>query len=298
MVMERRDTTWRGWCVDVAGEARLPHSMGVRIVELLGAWSPDERAAADLSAAYASRTLISARRALRAAVRCAAASQSTDVRVANASALAMTELLCLELREEEDVLDGLDRHGVDADLTAWSTDGPTLREPDGLMETRALLVDLLGSPWVRPDVHEFAQDVIDGVPPATFPQDVRRLWAINEGQASAEPPTPPSRDAVSTLLEEVRALRSEFCRSATPFRSGADWIEDVVSALPPLLDQADAAKALGVDPRTIRRMLRRGDLHAVDVGEGGRGRSCGVRVPRAAIAEFLRRRAARRRLPP
>jgi excisionase family DNA binding protein len=167
------------------------------------------------------------------------------------------------------------------------------------METRALLAALLELPAVRPEVQELGFNVLDGVITPTFQQDLRHAWAIVNGDPAptASGGEAATSDLLTSVASELRALRAEVARRATPYEGTADWIEDVVSALPPLLEQGEAARALGVDPRTIRRMINRGELKSVDVGEGGRGRSCGVRIPRAAIADFLRQKEARGQRP-
>lgn len=291
----RRTTTWPDWCADVLAVAELAPSFVERARGALAAVTPDLATAEALSAAYSSRTRPSARAALRLVLRTSAAGSATDrMFVANASVLIASELMVLEVREQDDEVEGLEGHGVDADQVVWSEDGPALRDSDGIMETRTVLVELVARPGVRVDVGDLAQDVIEGVPPVTFSHDVRRLWAVIEGR---EPPVRGATDAHSALLRELRALRSEVARQHCPYDAGRDWVEDVISSLPPLLEHGDAARALGVDPRTIRRMIARGDLTAVDVGDGGRGRSCGTRIPRGAVADFLRRRAARHKHP-
>jgi excisionase family DNA binding protein len=49
--------------------------------------------------------------------------------------------------------------------------------------------------------------------------------------------------------------------------------------LPDVLTTAQAAAALQVDPKTVRSMVRRGELRAVRCGRL-------LRVPKAALAEF------------
>lgn len=51
------------------------------------------------------------------------------------------------------------------------------------------------------------------------------------------------------------------------------------AGLPDVLTTAEAAVALQVDPKTVRAMIRRGEL---------RGIRCGrlIRVPKAALVEF------------
>lgn len=49
--------------------------------------------------------------------------------------------------------------------------------------------------------------------------------------------------------------------------------------LPDILTTAQAAAALQVDPKTVRAMVRRGELRAVRCGRL-------LRVPKAALAEF------------
>jgi excisionase family DNA binding protein len=51
------------------------------------------------------------------------------------------------------------------------------------------------------------------------------------------------------------------------------------AGLPDVLTTAEAAAALQVDPKTVRAMIRRGEL---------RGIRCGrlIRVPKAALVEF------------
>ncbi len=292
----RRDTSWSSWCADVLSVAVLAPTLSERASHLLSRFTPSEAAARELSRAYDERTRHAARRALRAAIQSVSVS-SSDMFTANACVLVTSELMLLELDEQDDLLESLDRHGVDADQVVWANGGHTLREPDTVMETRALLLELLALPEVRPEVWELAQDAAEGVRQTTLSQDLRRLWSNIEGRSSSDtsagPTAPGPAHALSTLLSEFRALRSDLARRASPYQAGNDWLEDVISTLPPLLEQADAAKALGVDPRTIRRMIARGELNTVDVGDGGRGRSCGVRVPRGALADFLRRKAGR-----
>lgn len=289
----RLEATWLAWRDDVLAVAALAPGLAERARRLLATLMPDETTAVTLSAAYGSRTVQSARAALRAAVRATAGSGAQMV---EASTLVASELMELESREQEDTFAGIDQHGVDGDLVNWNDEGPALRDGDGVMETRALLAALLEMPAIRSDVQELGFNALDGVITPTFQQDLRRAWAIVNGDpvpTAASAGEPATSDLLTSVASELRALRAEVARRTSPYEGTADWIEDVVSALPPLLEQGEAAKALGVDPRTIRRMINRGELKSVDVGEGGRGRSCGVRIPRASIAEFLRQKEAR-----
>lgn len=295
---ERRETSWSAWYGEVLSVAALAPALVQRASQVFAPFAPAPEVADELSRAYAARTVDCARRALRAALR-AITSSSNDSATVNACVLVASELMALESREQEDTLAGIDQHGVDADAVTWGDDGATLREGGGVMETHALLAALLEVPAVRPEVQELGFDVLDGVVRPPFQQDLRRAWAIVNGDPVPTPASDgePTSDALTSVANELRALRAEVARRATPYEGTVDWIEDVVSALPPLLEQGEAAKALGVDPRTIRRMINRGELKSVDVGEGGRGRSCGVRIPRVAIADFLREKEARGQRP-
>jgi excisionase family DNA binding protein len=51
-----------------------------------------------------------------------------------------------------------------------------------------------------------------------------------------------------------------------------------------LLTVDEVARTLGVSPATVRRMIARGDLDALKLGDG---RSSPIRVPGAAVARFL-----------
>lgn len=288
-VNARREANWSTWCADVVAVSALAPGLAERARRLLVPLLPDAAVAETLSRAYGSRTMQSARAALRAAIRAASA------QTADASTLVASELMALESKEQEDTLAGIDRHGVDGDAVSWGDEGATLRDGDGVMETRSLLSALLELPGVCSEVRDLGLDVLDGLAAPTLSQDLRRAWAIVNGDPV--PPTaggaePATSDVLASMANELRAIRAEVSRRATPYEGTADWIEDVVSTLPTLLDQGEAAKVLGVDPRTIRRMIIRGELKSVDVGEGGRGRSCGVRIPRASIADFLRQKEA------
>jgi excisionase family DNA binding protein len=50
--------------------------------------------------------------------------------------------------------------------------------------------------------------------------------------------------------------------------------------LPDVLKTAQAADALQVDPKTIREMIRRGELRAVRCGRL-------IRIPKSALVEFV-----------
>lgn len=285
----RREASWSAWCTDMLSVAALPHGLAERTLEIMSRFVPDEATATALSQAYGERTTDSARDALRATLRAVSTATSQSF-ARDACVLLASELMQIELAEEEDQLEGLRRHGVECDSVMWSNAGPVVREPDGPAATRALLTELLGLPRVRVDVRDLALSTDDGIPSARLAEELRRLWSTINGSG---PTVPEGPSELSTLLGEVRALRSELGRHPGPYQAGTDWLEDAISGLPHLLNQGEAAKALGVHPRTVRRMIRRGELKSVDLGVGGRGRSCGVRIPRGAVAELLRRKVAR-----
>jgi excisionase family DNA binding protein len=68
-----------------------------------------------------------------------------------------------------------------------------------------------------------------------------------------------------------------------------DWVLDCTSDLPGLLLIPEAANALRMHPRTIRRMIRAGVLRAVRATESGSAR---VLIPRAEIQRYLASLAA------
>lgn len=305
----RRETSWSAWCEDVLEVAALPSALVRRAGLFLSSLAPDDRLAAELSSAYATRTAASARAALRTALRVFVDGRAgTTPQVANKSALVAMELLALEADAAERTLASIGEHGIDADPVRWDASGVTLRERDGLLETHALLNWLIEQPAVLPDVRAAAVALIDGeLQRSRLAQELRRLSQLvdasgdirGRGEAGVEAASAPtarseaattSMEALVSLTAEVRALRVEVGRRTAPYDTTHDWVEDVVSALPQLLDQNEAAQALKVTPRTIRRMISRGELKSVDVGSGGRGRSCGVRIARAEVAALLRRK--------
>lgn len=283
----RRQATWSAWYEDVLACSALAPSLCERARRLLDSFTPDAAAAVTLSEAYSTRSMRCARAALRAAL---LVSGHAVPEASDACVLVASELMELETREQADTVSSLEHVGVDADAVIWKDDVPMLREDDGVLETRQLVAALIELPAVRREVRELGLDAMDGDTDSNFQRELRHLWAVIEGRAVKTTPDRPTEDALTSLADEMRALREEVARRASPYQGG-DWVADIVSSLPPLLDQGEAAKALGVDPRTVRRMIRRGDLKAVDVGEGGRGRSCGVRIPRGTIADFLRGKA-------
>jgi excisionase family DNA binding protein len=72
-------------------------------------------------------------------------------------------------------------------------------------------------------------------------------------------------------------------------KSENDWISDVTQGLPGLLLISEAAAALRMSPRSIRRMIRAGSLRAVRATESGSAR---VLIPRAEISRYLSSLAA------
>ncbi|RRF91211.1 MAG: DNA-binding protein [Coriobacteriaceae bacterium] len=75
-------------------------------------------------------------------------------------------------------------------------------------------------------------------------------------------------DSAASACSPAEALSGSTSQGYVPF---AD--------LPDVLTTAQAAAALQVDPKTLRSMIRRGELRAVRCGRL-------IRVPKTALAEF------------
>lgn len=64
----------------------------------------------------------------------------------------------------------------------------------------------------------------------------------------------------------------------------ADWIDETVSALPPLARIGEVCELLRIDERTARRLVASGTLRAVKARETGSAR---LLFPRAEVARYL-----------
>lgn len=69
-----------------------------------------------------------------------------------------------------------------------------------------------------------------------------------------------------------------------------ETIEASLAELPPMLSAEEAMRALGVSRRTLYDVIRSGELVAV---KHGAHKGARVVVPRAAVVDFLARRAVR-----
>ncbi|MFD0716221.1 helix-turn-helix domain-containing protein [Paenibacillus sp. GCM10027626] len=54
-----------------------------------------------------------------------------------------------------------------------------------------------------------------------------------------------------------------------------------------ILSRKEAAKAIGVSPRTILRAIQARQLDAVKIGEG---KTCSYMISRSAVSEYIHRR--------
>lgn len=57
-----------------------------------------------------------------------------------------------------------------------------------------------------------------------------------------------------------------------------------------ILSRIEAAKVIGVSPRTILRAIKAHQLDAEKIGEG---KTCSYMISRTAIAEYIKRRGRR-----
>jgi len=65
----------------------------------------------------------------------------------------------------------------------------------------------------------------------------------------------------------------------------ADWIADVVAGLAPLCTASEAANALRMSPRNLRRLIVQGRIGALREKTTGSSR---VLIPRVEIERYLR----------